>query len=285
MLVEFLSRAMWAVIGIPALLILAYMGGWWLFVPLALLIVVGLAEYYSGAMAGGYRPAVGLGFAVGVGVLAATIFAPGSATEITVVLLVALAAGSLVSVLRPGFKHTAVASSAITVFGVVYVAVMMSFLARLCQVDLPAAIGVEGLGEFWHRLGALVVVVIPVWFCDTFAFVAGKTWGQRRLAPNISPNKSVEGAIAGFLAALLSALAITMWMGMPWYHSVILGVLIGSVTQVGDLSSSILKRNLEIDDFGTIFGAHGGFLDRFDGLLFNMPLVYYYLLFFFVILK
>jgi len=131
----------------------------------------------------------------------------------------------------------------------------------------------------------VVLVLVPVWLSDTFAFIAGKTWGQRRLAPNISPNKTVEGAIAGFLAALLAVLAIAMWMELPWYHSLILGVLVGSAAQVGDLSSSILKRNLEIDDFGTIFGVHGGFLDRFDGLLFSMPLVYYYLLLFFVILK
>ena len=285
MLLEFLRRAMWALFGVPALLIFGYLGGWWLFAPLGALCLIGMAEYYSAAIAGGFRPAVLMGFVAGIAIIAVAIFYPEHATEITVALLVLLAAGALVSVLRPGHKQMAFTSSAITVFGVVYVALMLSFLARLRGLDMPAALETGGLGEFWHRMGAFVLGVVPVWFCDTFAFVAGKTWGKQPLVPEISPNKTVIGGVAGLLAALISTVALGMWLGMPWYHAVILGILLGSVGQVGDIGSSILKRNLEIDDFGTIFGVHGGFLDRFDALLFDMPLAYYYLMLFFVVLK
>ncbi len=285
MFLEFLRRAVWAIFGVPALMILAYLGGWWLFVPLAGLTLVGLAEYYSAALGGGFRPAVGLGFIVGLAVIAAAVFTPAYAAIITIGLLAVLAGGALISVLRPGFKQVAVTSSAITVFGVVYVAVMLSFLVHLRQMDLPLLIGAGSIGQFWHRTGAVVLVIVPVWFCDTFAFVAGKTWGQRPLAPAISPRKTVEGAVAGLLSALLATVGLGAWMEMPWYHAVILGVLMGSLGQIGDLSSSILKRNLEMDDFGTVFGIHGGFLDRFDAMLFNLPLAYYYLQIVFVLAK
>ncbi len=285
MLLEFLRRAMWALFGVPALLIFGYLGGWWLFAPLSVLCLIGMAEYYSAAIAGGFRPAVLMGFLVGTAIIAVTIFYPQNATEITIALLVVLGAAALMSALRPGHKQVAFTSSAITVFGVVYVALMLSFLARLRGLDLPVALDAGGLGEFWHRMGAFVLAVVPVWFCDTFAFLAGKTWGKQPLVPDISPHKTIAGGVAGLLAALTCTLALGLWLGMPWYHAVILGVLLGVFGQVGDMGSSILKRNLDIDDFGTIFGVHGGFLDRFDALLFDMPLLYYYLVLFFVVLK
>jgi phosphatidate cytidylyltransferase len=277
MLLEFFKRALWALFGVPALLAFGYLGDWWLFVPLACLALVGLAEYYSATMAGGHRPAVLLGYIAGVGIIAVTMFAPAHASGFSLAILAGLTAGSLLLVLRRGYKQTAVTSSAITVFGVTYVALLLSYMGRLRHFDLPAATGAGDLHDFWHRMGAVVLCLVSVWFSDTFAFLAGKTWGKRPLVPSISPAKTVEGATAGFLAAVFSALALGMWMGMAWHQALALCVVMGLAAQIGDMASSILKRCLGIKDFGTIFGVHGGFLDRFDGLLFVMPLVYYYL--------
>ena len=85
-----------------------------------------------------------------------------------------------------------------------------------------------------------------------------------------------SGAAGGFIACVVGAVAIGTWFGMPWYHAAILGVFEGIVGPLGDLGKSVLKRDLGIKDFGTIFGPHGGVLDRFDAILFNMPLIYWY---------
>lgn len=285
MLWEFFLRALWAIFGVPMLLLLGYLGGWWFFTPMALLCLVGLAEYYSATMRGGYRPAVPWGFAAGVAVMVGPQFiAPRDIGEYTAAVIAITVAGALVLGLRDRKRRHAVVNTAVTVFGVVYVALFFSFIIHLRNFDLPGAMG-NGTGEFWHRMGSMMLVIIPVWFCDTFAFVAGKTWGKHPLAPKVSPNKTVEGAIAGGLSALLATIGFGLWMGLPWYHALATGILIAIVAQVGDLAKSTLKRDLGIDDFGSIFGVHGGFLDRFDGLLFAMPLAYYYLHVFFVMLK
>ncbi len=286
MLWEFFRRALWAIFGVPMLLLLGYLGGWWFFTPMALLCLVGLAEYYSATMIADYRPAVPLGFAAGVAVMVGPQFiAPQDIGEYTAAVVVLAVAGIFLLSLRNGSKKHAVVNTAVTVFGIVYIALFFSYIIHLRNFDLPAAMGDGTIGEFWHRMGAMMLVIVPVWFCDTFAFLVGNTWGKHQLAPRVSPKKTVEGAIAGGLAALLATFSLGLWMGMPWYHAVITGVLIAVFAQLGDLSKSVLKRDLQIDDFGSIFGVHGGFLDRFDGLLFAMPLAYYYLHIFFVMLK
>jgi phosphatidate cytidylyltransferase len=180
-----------------------------------------------------------------------------------------------------GPEQSAVNNTAITCFGVIYIPLMLSFMLRLRQCDLPSALGYEGAGEFWHRNGGLLMVLIPVWLCDSIAQTVGRAWGSRKLAPTISPGKTVEGAAAGFGAAMTATLAMGVWLGMPWFHALALGALIGVVGQLGDLGKSVLKRDLGIKDFGSLFGPHGGVLDRLDAPMFTMPLAYLYLWLFF----
>ncbi len=276
MLFEFLRRAIWALFGIPALLVIGYVGGWWITICCAVLAVIGMAEYYSGITAAGHRPLVPLGYAAGVGIIIAVGTHPEQADALTVVIMMALVMASLVSVLRKHLKQHAITSTAVTVFGVMYVGILLSYILRLRAIDVPGALGAD-VSEFWHRMGGVVLVMVPVWCCDTAAFLGGKWFGKKKMAPAISPNKTLVGAISGFLAAVGSVLLIGWYEGIPIYHTVTLGVLVGCIAQVGDLASSVIKRNLKIDDFGTIFGAHGGFLDRFDALIFSLPLVYYYI--------
>ena len=88
--------------------------------------------------------------------------------------------------------------------------------------------------------------------------------------------------MAGLLAAVAGALLMGVWLSMPLLHCVVLGLLMGVMGQIGDLAKSVLKRDLGVKDFGSLFGPHGGVIDRFDALLFNMPLVYWYFWFFWV---
>lgn len=120
---------------------------------------------------------------------------------------------------------------------------------------------------------------------DTFAYLTGRFFGKRKLMPAVSPKKTVEGAIGGlvFGAGFVTAAGILLQSEFDvnifplWY--VALGIVLGVLTQIGDLTASYIKRRLCIKDFGHIMGEHGGALDRLDSVLFICPVIYaFYLL-------
>lgn len=300
LLMKFLARAAVAVVGLSVLFGLGYLGGWPFFAVVALLAVLGLSEYYSATQAKGMRPNVFLGWLCAAGILLVTKFSEevrltagpahngggpaavgheASADVLQLVLLILLVciAGSLFAQFKLREGHSAVVNSAVTLFGVVYVGVLLSFVLRMRYVDVPDVVGAEEAGEFARRMGGLLLVIAPIWLADTASFLVGNLWGRHKLAPRISPGKTVEGSAANLLTALAGTVVVgAWWLGLPVLHCVLLGVMMGVVGQVGDLGKSILKRDLGIKDFGALFGPHGGVLDRFDAILFTMPVVYWY---------
>lgn len=284
MLRSFLKKTVVALIAFPLLLIVLYKGGWWLLLPLIAMALVGMGEYYSATYRKGHRPAVLLGFVTGIMILGVTQFSThGELREGTLLgIIIVMVGATLVLQFGNRSDQSAVDNSAITAFGVIYVPLMLSFLLRLRQIDLPATLHYQMPYDFFHFTGAALIVIVPVWLSDTFAMAVGAAWGKHKLAPTISPGKTLEGLAGGFLACIIGAVAIGTWIGMPWYHAVILGIFEGIVGPLGDLGKSVLKRDLGIKDFGNLFGAHGGVLDRFDAIMFSMPLVYLYLWLFFL---
>lgn len=284
MLAKFLKKTLFALVALPLMLVVLYQGGWWLLLPLIVMAVVGMGEYYAATSRQGHRPAVLLGYVTGIMVLGVTQFAPPELREGSLLgIIIVLVGGTLVLQFgnRPG--QSAVNNAAITAFGVIYIPLMLSFLLRLRQIDLPSALLEHPMAyDFFHRTGAVLIVIAPVWLSDTVAMAVGSAWGRHKLAPAISPGKTVEGAVGGFIACIIGAVAIGTWFGLPWYHAAILGVFEGIVGPLGDLGKSVLKRDLGIKDFGQSFGAHGGVLDRFDSVMSCMPPVYLYLWLFFV---
>ncbi|HYJ12644.1 MAG TPA: phosphatidate cytidylyltransferase [Thermomicrobiales bacterium] len=129
----------------------------------------------------------------------------------------------------------------------------------------PGTSTLTGGGLAWLLLALLVT-----WLSDTFAFVVGKSVGRTKLAPRVSPNKTVEGALGGLVAAGLIALfcnwAFGMQIGPGW--ATVIGVGLGLVGQIGDLSESMLKRARGVKDSGHLIPGHGGMLDRIDALIF-----------------
>ncbi len=115
---------------------------------------------------------------------------------------------------------------------------------------------------------------------DTAAFFVGRSIGKRKLAPKISPSKTWEGAVGGMLGAVAAALAAKYAMGLDVSAAVAgaLGVLMGVWGQIGDLSESKLKRLTGVKDSGWIIPGHGGVLDRLDSIVFNLVLVYYFVI-------
>jgi phosphatidate cytidylyltransferase len=150
----------------------------------------------------------------------------------------------------------------LTLLGAIYVGLFPSYLILLRDIS--------------HGWILVLLTILAVWICDVFAYAVGSLVGKRKLAPEISPNKTVAGAIAGLLASvgLLAGIYFLPWFSLT--QRLFLGLLIGIFSQAGDLTASMLKRELGIKDFGQIIPGHGGVLDRFDGLFFVAPVVFYY---------
>lgn len=122
----------------------------------------------------------------------------------------------------------------------------------------------------------LIFVLTTIWTTDSGAYFSGKFFGKRKLWPAISPNKTIEGAIGGLILSVL--LSIIFYSLKTFDVSLIILIMYAIVIsiggQIGDLVASALKRHLSVKDFGTILPGHGGILDRFDSLLFVLPILY-----------
>jgi phosphatidate cytidylyltransferase len=125
--------------------------------------------------------------------------------------------------------------------------------------------------------GWLVVVIVGCALSDVGAYVAGKALGKRLIAPLVSPTKCWEGLIGDIAGASIAVALLSFGLpNLPWYHLLLLILLIGLGSAWGDLISSLSKRISGIKDWGTLIPGHGGVLDRLNSLLIVMPLVYYY---------
>lgn len=118
---------------------------------------------------------------------------------------------------------------------------------------------------------AILFFFILLWTNDTMAYVTGRLFGRRKLAPRISPKKTWEGFAGGVLFAMIIGYFLAPYIYSPTWKGVAAGTLIGILGTVGDLTESRLKRHFEIKDSGQLIPGHGGVLDRFDGLLYAAP--------------
>jgi len=123
-------------------------------------------------------------------------------------------------------------------------------------------------------IGSMLVLdyLCAIWAMDTFAYLIGRKLKTAQLCPDISPGKTVGGAIAGFVAAVIAATLFAILFHKPTL--ILLGPVVGSVGQVGDLAESFFKRNLKMKDSGNSLPGHGGFMDRLDSTIFAAPIAY-----------
>ena len=154
---------------------------------------------------------------------------------------------------------------AATVFAVVYVPFMAAHLSLV-------------VGRADHYVGAMIGYAALVVIYDTAAYATGATLGRRPIAPQVSPNKSWEGAIGASVACLAAgAFLLPLWEPWTLASGLVLAGATCVVAPLGDLSESMLKRDLAVKDMGSILPGHGGVLDRVDALLFMAPVLYYVL--------
>ena len=159
---------------------------------------------------------------------------------------------------------------AITIVGIAYVAIPFS---------LFNFIAFNHFNNYQFAFGLILALFAYNWTNDTGAYLFGITLGKHRLFERISPKKSWEGAIGGALsvvgisflfARLMPYISLTNW--------IILGLIVCLFGVFGDLIESLLKRSAEVKDSGTLLPGHGGFLDRFDAVLFSIPPFFCYLI-------
>lgn len=273
-----------AAIGIPTVLGLVYLGGWFLAFPLAALSGWAAHECYRLGRRPDLLPwaLIGSATAAGFVLLAAwrpvfSDFAPWALTLLGVSTGVTL----LVATFLRGPGQNALGATALTVFGALYIGFPLSFAPLLHA--LPRVEGwAHGESLAWAGFFMVALPLVTTWVGDAAAFFAGTAWGKKKLAPNISPNKSWVGFWAGVMGAAATAVvwALVAQSRLPGLGlggvpvMACLGALLGIAGVAGDLVESLLKREAEVKDSGTLFPGHGGALDRIDSLIFALPLAY-----------
>ncbi len=277
----------WAVagVGIPVVLLLLYLGGWVLALPVAGLAALGARELYGMAERSGVAPLspLGAGAAAAAVLVAAWRPALPEFAALALALVVVTGVIALVTALKVrGPSGRPLEAVAITLFGVGYAGLSLAVVPLLHA--LPGRWG--GASGPWDGLVVVALPLAATWLGDALAFFAGTAWGRGGLAPSISPKKSWVGVWAGLFGA---GLAAVVWyyvaqavvpqlpVGGPLVAASI-GVFLGVAAILGDLVESLFKRASGVKDSGTFFPGHGGILDRLDALVFSLPGAYVALL-------
>ncbi len=255
-------RVISAIVGVPILLLSAWLGGPILFSLVTALMLVALYEMRGILVKLKVQTAAILFFIGGLIILPGALFYEGCMWLPAVPALILLHFSPMV------FKATGypVRDGVLSVLATVYVGFFM-------YVYL---VGVLPNGWQW-----LLLLLLTTWANDTFAYFVGTKLGRHKLAPTISPNKTIEGAIGGIFGSLITGLLWGLYFGLLGLNVlVILSVFLAIAGQAGDLVESAIKRAAGIKDAGKIIPGHGGVLDRFDSLLLAAPLLYHYLVLF-----
>jgi phosphatidate cytidylyltransferase len=127
-----------------------------------------------------------------------------------------------------------------------------------------------------HGAALLIDVLVGTFVADTAAYATGRMFGSHRIAPNLSPNKTVEGLVGGVLIGTMGFWFAGLYQDwLSGVDALIIGAAVAAVAPIGDLFESMLKRDLGTKDTGTLFGPHGGLLDRFDAVFFTVVVGYY----------
>lgn len=263
-----IRRVVTAVVAAPAVLGLAYLGGWWFAALIATIGLIMQSEIYAIASSSELRPVRPVGWAVGLLVVAGVMWPV--AWPVALALTVAFVAVSPFVMGRDRFLE----NLAVTLLPALYPTGMLAALVGLR----------EGRGPSVGDLDAFALVVLTlflVWATDIFAYYVGKNVGRRPLAPSISPKKTWEGSVGGAVAAVLVAVAFKLVVldALSWLDVAVLSVICGVVSQTGDLAESQIKRSAGVKDASSILPGHGGLFDRFDAMTLAAPLVYLYLRF------
>ena len=261
------KRIITAVIGLPAVIFLVYYGGWPLLLMCLAVALVGLRELYH-AFSKTDKPIHLVGYIATVAYfVAAQHFGVGYWLLIALMLFIITAQTCMVVF----FKKLTLKDITVSIYGFLYVPFLLSFIILVRE---------HPLGQYYVWL-----IFTSAFGCDTFAYLAGTTFGKRKLVNTPSPKKSVEGLIGGIIGASLVgwlygffvsrfASADSYAMTNIMINAAVISFFGAIFCIIGDMAASAVKRHANIKDFGRVFPGHGGVLDRVDGIIFVAPIVY-----------
>lgn len=220
--------------------------------------VVALREF--DAIAARYRPLVIPSYLAVAGLVIAAHF--GTAFN-TLYVLAASFPLIFAFAARPGHQQGSTVSIGVTLLGVLWIGIPLAH-AMLLR-DLPS-----------HGAALLIDVLVGTFVADTAAYATGRMFGSHKLTPNLSPNKTVEGLIGGIVIGTMGFWFAGLYQDwLSGVDALLIGAAVAAVAPIGDLFESMIKRDLGTKDTGTLFGPHGGILDRLDAVFFTVVIGYY----------
>jgi phosphatidate cytidylyltransferase len=164
---------------------------------------------------------------------------------------------------RAHYREGVTISIGVTLLGIVWVGIPLVHAVLLR--DLPD-----------HGAGLLVDVLVGTFVADTAAYATGRMFGSHKITPSISPNKTIEGLVGGFVIGTMGFWFAGLYQDwLSGVDALIIGAAVAAIAPIGDLFESMLKRDLGTKDTGTLFGPHGGILDRLDAVFFTVVVGYY----------
>lgn len=275
--------ALW---GIPLLLLLTYMGGYYFLMLILIVNAMALWEFYSIQHNKQIYPYRVPGVVLSSVFLLITFFSPRYGESLLLL--------SIIYILFVNLgKQEGLASknAAFTISGFAYITLFLSTLITLrLNFDqwMPTAaenISLFGFENWLPTFGIpltpaggryIIVMFASIWICDTAAYSGGRKLGKHKLAPNVSPNKTIEGAAFGLVFGILTFVLLGKLFlpELPLIYTFLSGAVVGIFGQIGDLVESRFKRDAGVKDTSTLLPGHGGFLDRFDSIIFVSPFLW-----------
>jgi phosphatidate cytidylyltransferase len=260
------ARVIVAVIAIPIAIFLVWQGGEVLALGLAVLGVIALGELYT--LMERVRPPTLAGFLTLIALLAAALY--GEQRHVVMILAAAFPVTFFLALARPRRANVSWAI-AVTMFGVLWIGLPMvhAIWLRDLSIEQDGKTIVTGMGLLFD-------VLIATFVGDTFAYFVGRAYGRSQFAPLISPNKTIEGLFGGVVGGTMAFWCAGLYQDwLSGWDALLIGFLVAITAPLGDLFESLVKRDLEVKDTGSLFGAHGGVLDRLDAVLFTVVVGYY----------
>lgn len=259
----FKTRVITALIGIPVLLGILYLGGYYWRAFVVVLAVMALLEYTAMMRRQGFKP-LGIPTALMTVILLFRI-------QLDQYWIGLFLASWLLMILFMIFNYPRYnfGDMGLSFFGAFYCGFLLSY--ALVIPDLKGA-----------NLNLLLCLVLT-WASDIGGYLFGIRWGRHKLAPQLSPGKTKEGAAGAVLLTIITAVGFKYISGMNYlslFYTILLSICISVAAQTGDLLESALKRYFDLKDSGNIIPGHGGVLDRFDSLILVLPVAYYFLVVF-----
>jgi phosphatidate cytidylyltransferase len=267
------QRLITGILGSAAIITAVCLGQWTYFLVFFIICLFTLLEFYKLVGLDGLAPQKAYGTLCGILLFIISFFIEGKvpiegkaiSTEYYILIFPLISCIYMIKLYKK-FERKPFTNIAFTFLGIFYVAVPFALLNAVAYKN--------GLYNYEIILGILLIL----WASDTGAYFAGTLFGKRKLFDRISPKKSWEGFIGGAVLALIFVFGLAWFLHtltvQQWF---IVGIIIIVGGTFGDLIESLLKRSIEIKDSGDSLPGHGGFLDRFDGLLISAPFIAAYL--------